>query len=90
MITNKIYTPGQIVTMADIEFVVLDDFGDANNGERFLFLLALKSQGDSIFGCNNYAMSCLKKAVDDWPLHLLWMNTENILRSFLTQIKPVG
>lgn len=65
--TNKTYTPGQIVTMAGIEFVVLDDFGEAPDGGRYLFLLTLKSQGQSTFGDdNNYAESKLQDAVDIW------------------------
>ena len=65
--TNKTYTPGQIVTLAGIEFVILDDFGDSGDGGRMLFLLALESQGQSTFGnTNNYAESKLKEAVDAW------------------------
>lgn len=64
---TKTYTPGQIVTMAGIEFVVLDDFGEADDGSPLLFLLALESQGRSTFGDdNNYAESKLKEAVDAW------------------------
>ncbi len=69
--TNKTYTPGQIVTLAGIEFVVLDDLGEACDGSRLLFLLALKSQGQSTFGdTNNYAESNLRDAVDVWLAQL--------------------
>lgn len=65
--TNKTYTPGQIVSMVGIEFVVLDDFGEASDGSRLLFLVALKSQGTSTFGdTNNYAESALRGAVGKW------------------------
>lgn len=65
--TNKTYTPGQIVTMAGIEFVVLGDFGEISDGSRVLFLLAIKSQGQSKFGDNNnYEKSNLRNAVDIW------------------------
>ena len=65
--TNKTYTPGQIVTLAGIEFVILDDFGDSGDGGHDLFVLALESLGQSTFGdTNNYAESKLKEAVDDW------------------------
>ena len=64
---NKIrYESGDIVTLAGTEFVVLDveRYGTPPDS---LFLLALKSVGDSEFGSsNNYAESDLKKAVDKW------------------------
>lgn len=64
---NKIrYEPGDIITLAGTEFVVLDveRYGAPPDS---LFLLALESIGTSEFGSsNNYAESDLKKAVDKW------------------------
>ncbi len=69
---TKTYVPGQIVTIAGIEFVILDDFGELKDGSRRLFILTLKSQGKSNFGdTNNYAKSKLRDAVGDWRDRLL-------------------
>lgn len=66
------YKPGSIIELAGIEFVVLENRGSE------LFILALKSQGRSIFGTsNNYAESKLKEAVDDW----LYRLTEKLVSS---------
>ena len=64
---NKIrYEPGDIVTLAGTEFVVLD-VESCGSLPDSLFLLALESVGASKFGSsNNYAESDLKKAVDKW------------------------
>lgn len=64
---NKIrYEPGDIVTLAGTEFVVLDVERRGSLPDS-LFLLALESVGASKFGSsNNYAESDLKKAVDKW------------------------
>ncbi len=69
---TKTYAPGQIVTIAGIEFVILDDFGELKDGSRRLFILTLKSQGKSNFGnTNDYAKSKLRDAVGDWRDRLL-------------------
>lgn len=67
MTINKIrYEPGDIVTLAGTEFVVLDVERRGSLPDS-LFLLALKSVGASEFGSsNNYAESYLKKVVDKW------------------------
>ena len=84
--TNKTYTPGQIVTMAGIEFVVLDDLGEAPDGGRYLFLLTLKSQGQSTFGDdNNYVESSLMGAVRVW-----WHDLCDRLYEKSTSIEPLG
>lgn len=64
---NKIrYEPGDIITLAGTEFVVLDVERRGSLPDS-LFLLALESVGASKFGSsNNYAKSDLKKAVDKW------------------------
>ncbi len=69
---TKTYVPGQIVTLAGIEFVILDDLWEREDGSQMLFILALKSQGKSNFGdTNNYAKSKLRDAVGDWLDRLL-------------------
>ena len=62
------HRPGDIVRLAGIEFVVLDNnMAGSSSDEEVLFILATKSQGDSRFGDNNnYAESDLLKAVRDW------------------------
>lgn len=67
MTINKIrYEPGDIVTLAGTEFVVLDVERRGSLPDS-LFLLALEPVGASEFGSsNNYAESDLKKAVDKW------------------------
>lgn len=67
MTINKIrYEPGDVVTLAGTEFVVLDVERRGSLPDS-LFLLALESVGESEFGSsNNYAESNLKKAVEKW------------------------
>ena len=67
MTINKIrYEPGDVVTLAGTEFVVLDVERRGSLPDS-LFLLALESVGVSEFGrSNNYSESYLKKAVDKW------------------------
>lgn len=62
------HRPGDIVRLAGIEFVVLDNnMAGSSSDEEVLLILATKSQGDSRFGDNNnYAESDLLKAVRDW------------------------
>lgn len=53
--------PGDIITLADVKFAVLDII-DGNP-----FVVALTNQGDSRFGDNNnYAISTLRNAVENW------------------------
>ena len=60
------HKPGDIVKLAGIDFVVLDNLEDDD-----LFLLAVNNQGESRFGdSNNYAESDLKEAVDEWLYRL--------------------
>lgn len=69
---TKTYVPGQIVTLAGIEFVILDDLWERADGRKLLFILALKSQGKSDFGdTNDYRISKLRDAVGDWLDRLL-------------------
>ncbi len=62
------HRPGDIVRLAGIEFVVLDNnMAGSSAEEEALFILALKSQGRSQFGNdNNYTNSDLRDAVCDW------------------------
>ena len=61
------YEPGDIVTLVDSKFIVLDVERAAGYYPDTLFILALESVGASEFGSsNNYAESNLKKAVDKW------------------------
>lgn len=67
------HKPGDIVQLAGIDFVVLEDRGPLNGeGENHdLFILALEGQGESRFGdTNNYAESDLKGRVEDWLYRL--------------------
>ena len=53
--------PGDIITLADVEFAVLDII-DGNP-----FVVALTNQGSSRFGdSNNYANSTLRNVVENW------------------------
>lgn len=65
--------PGDIVQLAGIDFVVLEDRSPfSGEGESHdLFILALEGQGTSRFGdTNNYAESDLKNRVDEWLYRL--------------------
>ena len=67
------HKPGDIIELAGIKFVVLDDTTPFNGeGEAHdLLILALESQGQSTFGnTNNYAESELKEAVGAWLYRL--------------------
>ena len=53
--------PGDIITLADVKFAVLDII-DGNP-----FVVALTNQGNSRFGdSNNYASSTLRNVVENW------------------------
>ena len=67
------HKPGDIVQLAGIDFVVLEDRGPFNGeGENHdLFILALEGQWESRFGdTNNYAESDLKGQVEGWLYRL--------------------
>lgn len=67
------HKPGDIIELAGIKFVVLEDRGPvcSDSTESELFILALESQGQSTFcDTNNYAESKLKEAVDAWLYRL--------------------
>lgn len=58
---KALLSPGDIITLADIKFVVLDII----NGNPFV--VALTNQGNIPFGGgNNYATSSLREAVENW------------------------
>lgn len=53
--------PGDIITLADVKFAVLDIIGGNP------FVVALTNQGSSRFGdSNNYANSTLRNVVENW------------------------
>lgn len=61
--------PGEIIQLAGIDFMVLEDLTPFNGDgdEHDLFVLAVDSQGTSRFGdTNNYAESDLRKATEKW------------------------
>lgn len=67
--TAVLHKPGDIIELAGIKFVVLDDLTPFNGeGEaRDLFVMALESQGDTRFGGNNnYAESELRRRTAGW------------------------
>lgn len=67
--------PGEIVQLAGIDFMVLEDLTPFNGDgdEHDLFVLAVDSQGTSRFGdANNYAESDLRKATEKWLTEKLY------------------
>lgn len=67
--------PGEIVQLAGIDFMVLEDLTPFNGDgdEHDLFVLAVDSQGTSRFGdTNNYAESDLRKATEKWLTEKLY------------------
>ena len=66
--TAALHKAGDIVEMAGIKFVVLDPhMATDSEEEEALFILAVDTVGNSVFGdSNNYAESDLKKAVEGW------------------------
>ncbi len=65
--SNTKCIPGDIVKLAGIEFVVLDDMTPENEDEQVLLILALKSQGISKFGTgNSYINSDLESSIMQW------------------------
>lgn len=69
------HEPGDIVQLAGIDFVVLEDLAPfAGEGEEHnLFILAVESQGTSRFGdTNNYADSDLREATEKWLTEKLY------------------
>lgn len=82
--TSSPCKPGDIIELAGIKFVVLDDLGPSGPGssEHDLFIRALESQGRSPFGSpyhstNDYARSSLRWAVEDWFAKLVVAVSEN-------------
>ena len=64
---------GDIVELAGIKFVVLENQGPCQSDGEYdrLLILTLESQGDAVFGnCNNYAESNLREKVDEWLYRL--------------------
>lgn len=89
-ISNK---PGDIVRLAGIDFVVLEDLGPFNGEEENhdLFILAMKGQGTSRFGdTNNYAESDLKVRVEDWLYRLTKKMTEQGLDDDLIRTRTIS
>ena len=85
--------PGDIVQLAGIDFVVLEDRSPfSGEGESHdLFILALEGQGESRFGdTNNYAESELKSRVDDWLYRLTEKMTEQWLDSDLIRTRTIS
>ena len=75
MNTCKSHKAGDIIKLADIDFVVLEDLTPFNGDgdEHDLFVLAVDSQGTSRFGdTNNYAESDLRKATEKWLTEKLY------------------
>lgn len=66
--TAALHKAGDIVEMAGIKFVVLDPhMATDSEEEEALFILAVDTVGNSVFGdSNNYAESDLKKAAEGW------------------------
>lgn len=67
--TKKKYRAGDIVVLAGIEFVVLENLGARQNdgGNDVIFIMTLKAQGESIYGeCANYTRSELREAAEEW------------------------
>lgn len=93
MNTCKSHKAGDIIKLADIDFVVLEDLipfsgeGEAHD----LFILALENQGDTRFGdTNNYAESDLKKRVDDWLYRLTEKMEEKGLDAGLIRSRTIS
>ena len=85
------HKPGDIVQLAGIDLVVLEDLSPfcSENEAHDLFVLALKSQGDSRFGdTNNYAESDLKDAVENWLYRLTEKMAEEGRESDIDLIRP--
>ncbi len=85
--------PGDIVQLAGIDFVVLEDRSPfSGEGESHdLFILALEGQGESRFGdTNNYAESELKSRVNDWLYRLTEKMTEQWLDSDLIRTRTIS
>lgn len=66
------HKPGDIVSLAGIDFVVLDNnMASSADEPETLLILAVESQGDCTFGSsNNYAESNLREKVNEWLYRL--------------------
>lgn len=87
------HKPGDIVQLAGINFVVLEDrspFNDVSESHD-LFILALEGQGTSRFGdTNNYAESDLKDRVEEWLYRLTEKMTEQGLDADLIRARTIS
>lgn len=87
------HKPGDIVQLAGINFVVLEDrspFNDESESHD-LFILALEGQGTSRFGdTNNYAESDLKDRVEEWLYRLTEKMTEQGLDADLIRTRTIS
>lgn len=87
------HKPGDIVQLAGINFVVLEDrspFNDESDSHD-LFILALEGQGTSRFGdTNNYAESDLKDRVEEWLYRLTEKMTEQGLDADLIRTRTIS
>ncbi len=73
MNTCKMHKAGDTIELAGIDFVILEDLDpfSIEDEPHDLFVLALESQGNSLFGdTNNYSESDLKGQVEDWLYRL--------------------
>ena len=87
------HKPGDIVQLAGIDFVVLEDRGPLSGEAEShdLFILALEGQGTSRFGdTNNYAESDLKDRVEDWLYRLTEKMTEQGLDADLIRTRTIS
>lgn len=87
------HKPGDIVQLAGINFVVLEDCNPFNDESEShdLFILALEGQGTSRFGdTNNYAESDLKDRVEEWLYRLTEKMTEQGLDADLIRTRTIS
>ncbi len=94
MNTCKAHKAGDIIKLADIDFVILEDLGPfSGDGESHdLFILALEGQGKGRFsgGTNNYAKSELKSQVEDWLYRLTEKMAEQGLDADLIRSRAIS
>lgn len=87
------HKPGDIVQLAGINFVVLEDCNPFNDESEShdIFILALEGQGTSRFGdTNNYAESDLKDRVEEWLYRLTEKMTEQGLDADLIRTRTIS
>lgn len=86
------HKPGDIVQLAGIDLVVLEDLSpfSGENEAHDLFVLALESQGERRFGnTNNYSESDLKVCVEGWLYRLTEKMTEQGLDADLIRSRTL-